>query len=315
MNNDTEIQNEDEISLLDLFIVLLRYRKLIAGITIVIFILVAAGYFVYPDYKYKKAVTGAQTQGIMRMEIVSKALPYVSQNLDLFILRPDIIYDSLYAAGLEDFKYPGGTISMDNENRTKVMYLIYLLWIQNIDLNGKILIPRGEEHKKTLNVTRTGTNATRAGVVEVNFKNNDIEVIRKFMESIFELCTVILEENLRIEAEMMVNNYERLMGLPEISESVRLFLDKDFDSYFFLKDFLEGRESAVKIVSGPVFVDSIIPDVNYKNQYIKTGIIIVFAGFFFAVMSAFALNAFHNIRNDEKVIKKIRDALGKSLDK
>jgi len=306
MNNDTEIQKEDEISLLDLFTVLLRYRILIASIILVFIILSIIGYFIYPAYKYNKSMEENIKQGIFQMEIAPKAQPYISQGLEYFILRPELLTDSLYAAGLEDFEFKGGKISMNIENKATVMYLVNLFWIQNLDLGGKKFIESGKEHELIFRIRRTGT------VIEVTFKNKDPEKIRKFMESIFKLSTVNVEENLRINAKLMVTNYERLSNLPKISESVQLILEKDFDTYLFLKDFLDGKEVVVKRISEPVLAESFFSLLFFKSQYKKIGIMIVFAGIFLSFMLAFFLNAVHNIKGDEEAMKKIRDALGDS---
>jgi hypothetical protein len=308
MNNNTEIQNGDEISLLDLFTVLLRYRKLIAGITLAFIVLAAAGYFIYPAYKYKKALTEIQTQGIMQIEIVQKAQVYVSQGLDSFINFPDIIYDSLYIAGMKEFSYKGGRVPLGDENKKTIIYLINLFWLQNLDLDGNVYLQKDKEHKKIFSVKKIGTSS----VFEVMFKDKDSEVVKKFMESIFKLTTAKVEENLRINAKIMVNNYEYLMNLPKISESVRMILEKDFDVYVYLKYFLDGKEVVVKLVNEPIFAESLISLSLYKSQYLEISIIIVFAGIFLAVILAFVLNAVRNIKNDEETMKKIRDALGNS---
>jgi LPS O-antigen subunit length determinant protein (WzzB/FepE family) len=314
MKENVPIQNEDEISLLDLFAMLLRYRKLIAGITLLFIMLAIAGYFIYPAYKYKKALATVHTQGIMQIEIVQKAQLYISQSLDSFINLPDIIYDSLYAAGMETFKYKGGEIFLNDENKTTVMYLINLFWIQNLDLDGNILVQKGQEHKKIFNVRKTGvsTGTNTSSVYEVTLKDKDSDMIKKFMEFIYKLCTVKVEENLRTNAEMMVNNYERLINSSRVSESMQMILEKDFDAYVFLKNFLDGKEVVVRLIGEPVIILSPVSLTLLKSQYKKTGIIIVFAGFFMAVMFAFALNTIRNIKNDEEAMKKIHDALRNS---
>jgi len=306
MNNDKEIQNEDEISLLDLFTVLLRYRKLIAGIILMFIILAAAGYFIYPAYKYNKSLKENISTGILQLEIVPKAQVYISQGLEYFILRPEILTDSLFAAKVEEFEFKGGKIPLNVENKATVMYLINLFWIQNLDLNGNTYIESGKDYKKIFRVKRTGS------VVEITFKDKDPEKIKRFMESIFELSTKSVEENLRVNASMMVNNYERLADMPKVSESIQLILEKDFDAYVFLKDFLNGKEIVVKRVSEPVLTADYLSLSLYKSQFKKTGTIIVIAGFFIAVMLAFVLNAIRNIKDDEEAMKKIRDALGNS---
>jgi len=308
MNNSTEIQNENEITLLDLFTVLLHYWKLIAGISLVSIILSIAGFFIYPVYKYNKDMDIAKRQkrGIMWLEVAQRAQPYVSQQLDSFILRPDIIYDSLYTAGKEKFSYNRGYISMDEGNKTTVMHLIDLFWIRNLDLNGNILVPKDKEYDKVFSVKKTGS------VFEVMLKDNDPEMLKKFMESIFKLCSVSVEENMRINAQSMVSNYERLMGLPNVSEPVKFMLESYFSTYVYLKDFLDGKEVIVKLVGEPVFVEELVSVYLNRFKFMKTCILIVFAGFFLSVMLAFVLNAIRNIKSDEEAMKKIRDALGNS---
>jgi len=317
MNDNVEIQNEEEIDLLDLFAVLLRYRKFIAGITLASIALVIAGYFIYLPIKYKNAITGVQSQGIMQMEIVSKAQAYVSQYLEGFILRPDIIYDSLYTAGMKTFSYNSGTlvsgtIALNNEKKNIVMYLINLFWIQNLDLNGNIYIPAGKEYNKVFDVRRT---AGGGSVVEVTLKDKDPAIIKRFLESIFKLSTINVEKNLRTNAKLMVDNYERLMNLPQVSESVQLMLERDFETYTYLKNFLEGKESVVRLIGEPVFVEIMASEPVFKKQYIKTGLIIIFTGFFLSIMLAFLLNFIHNIKNDKESMKRIDDALGHSSDR
>jgi hypothetical protein len=306
MNENEQIQNEGEISLLDLFTVLLRYRKLIVGITLAFIILAAAGYILYPVYKYSKSIENNPLQGIMQMEIVQRAQPYASQGLENFILRPEIITEALFASGMEEFEFKGGKITMDSKNKSTVSYLVNLFWIQNLDLNGNIFIERGKEHKKVFNVRRIGS------VIEVTLKDKNIEVLRKFMESIYKLSTRNVEENIRVNAQLLVANYERLMELPKVSESVQFILEKDFDTYTLLRNFLDGKETVVKQINEPIYNENIISVPLFRRQFRNTCVIIVFAGFFLAVMLAFALNAVHNIKNDEEAMKKIKDALGNS---
>jgi len=310
MNNDTETQNEDEITLLDLFTILLRYRKLIASISLVFIISTIAGFFIYPVYKYNKDmdITRRQKRGIMWLEVAQRAQPFVSQQLDSFILHPDIIYDSLYVAGMKRFNNNGVKISLDDNNKTTVMHLIDLFWIRNLDLNGNILVPKGKEYNKIFSVKKID----EGSVFEVILKDNDPEMLKKFMESIYKLCSVRVEENMRINAQAIVSNYERLMGLPNVSEPVKFMLESYFSTYVYLKDFLDGKEVIVKLVGEPVFVEELVSISLTRAKYLKTCIMIVFTGFFLSVMLAFVLNAIRNIKSDEEAMKKIHDALGNS---
>ena len=307
MDNSPQTQNQEEISLFDLFIVLLRYRKLIAGIIVLFIVLSIAGYFIIPVFQYNKAKSRLLKQGIIQMEIVPKARPYISQDLDSFILRSDLIYDSLSTAGMKYFSYPDGGMPLDDENIEKAMYLIDMFWIKNMDLRGNVYIQN--EQDKTFSVRRIGTSS----VFEVTLKNKDPELIDNFLKSIYSLSAVNVGNTLRPVAQMMVTDYERLMQITEATYETKTVLERDFDIYTFFKDFLAGKAAVVNLVSGPVFfVEGFISLFLYQDQYYKTGIIIGFAGLFLAFALPFILNAIRVIKNDEEAMKKIRDALDNS---
>jgi hypothetical protein len=313
MENEKQKQNDDEISLMDLFMVLLRYRKLIIGITLFSVLLAVAGYFFYPEYQYNRAMDSKLNQGIMQMETVQRAVPYIPVALNNFILNAEIIYDSLLAAEIDYISYKGENIYIgdslsetDKKDRASNLYLIRQFWIKNMDINEKILFPKDEEYKKTFSVKMTDS------IASIILNNQDGEKIKIFFETLFRLTVAKVEEYLRVNAQVMVDNYERIMNLPKISESMQMILEKDFDAYNYMCDFLAGKETVVKMVNEPMIVEPVILHEIYRKGYNLKGVIIVFAGFFAAICLSFFLNALHNIRNDEETMKKIKDALGNS---
>ncbi|WP_461248046.1 hypothetical protein [Treponema sp. R6D11] len=307
MSENTQIQNEEEISLLDLFTVILRYRKLIIIVTLAAVVIAVAGYFVYPLYQVSEAKKGIKTQGIMKVEVAQKAQSYMSQTLESFILSPDNIYNSLYKAGMKNFSYSGGSIPLNDKNRATIMYLINLFWIQNMDLNGEEYAKK--DVNKIFNVKRTGQ------VVEVTLKETDAKVIKNFMENIYDLSKTGVEENMRGNAKLMVNNYERLLNLPKKSESVQMMLERDFDTFVFLSDFLDGKEAVVKLAGEPVLAETPVSLILFQNQYPRKGIMIGFAGLFLSIALAFLLNVIRNVKQDKEAMKKINEAMGNSGDK
>jgi hypothetical protein len=321
MSENSQIQNEEEISLLDLFTVVLRYRKLVIGITLAFIVFAFAGYFIIPVFQYKKAKSKLMAQGLIQMEIVTKARPYISQSLDNFILRSDIIYDSLNTAGMKDFSYPGGQISFNDDNKVNIMYLIDIFWIKNLDFKGDTY--NKKDHEKLFYVKRTGTstgtntniNTSTSSVYEISLKDKDPELIEKFLYLIYKSCSVNVENNLRASAQMIVSNYERLLQITGASESIKTIIEKDFDNYIYFKDFLAGKEEVVRLVSEPVLVEGFISLSLFQKQYPGTGIIIGFVGLFLAVITAFILNGIRSIKKDEEAMNKIRDALGNSVSK
>jgi hypothetical protein len=307
-------QNDDsEISLLDIFVALIRYRKLIIGITLCSLALAVAGYFVIPARQYGNAVKKGQTEGRIIISIKEIARPYLAQRLEVFFNRPDAVLDSLRDAGMENYEYMKDKfISLSDETlRARSLSLINERYIQNKNLQGnaketqklfEILNPNGDVKKPDDTVPVS---------VEVIFKDKDPEIVALFLRALFNKGNAAAGEYIRPYAMTQVESYELIMNSPAISETMKQLLEKDFANYAFLKSFLAGGESVLAQIGEPVINTPEIFLTSFQANYFKIGIIIVFAGAFFAVFLALCFNACYNIKNDERAMKKIRDALKK----
>jgi hypothetical protein len=315
MNDNVQNKNEEGISLLDLFTVLLRYRKLIIGITLAFIIIAVVGYFIYPAYKYNKALDNRQLQGRIIITIKQNMMAYMTKNPEYFINRADVVLDSLREAGMNEFEYADNkSVSLTDEaERTKALYVINQILIMNKNFNGK-------EKKEIYRIFQVINNKTRDVktvvrddyTIEVIFKSNDAEFINSFLKGLVVHGNEIAGDYIKTLAGTIVENYEQIMKGTYNGISWENAMGGNLFFYASIKDFLDGKETVLAALGEPVITE---PDISlslFQDKYIIIGVILVFMGFISAVILSFALNAIRSIKNDEDAMKKIRDALGNS---
>jgi len=318
MNENAQIKNEEEISLLDLFTVLLLYRRLIIGITLVFIGLAVAGYFIYPAYQYKNAIKSSMVQGRIIISIKQNMQNYMTKNPEYFINRADVIMDSLQEAGMKEFAYSRKeSVSLiDEAERTKALYVINQILIMNKNLNGK----ENNEKDRRFQVITDKTRDVKTVIkdiysIEVLYKDKDPDLIRSFLKNLIIHGNIIAGDYIRSLAETTVNNYEQIMKGTHTGISWENAMGGNIFYYAYIKDFLDGKETILTAIGEPVITEPNISPAIYKSGYKMIGIILVFVGFILALIIAFVLNTIRNIKNDEEAMKKIRDAIGNSGEK
>lgn len=315
MENEKQVQNEDEISLLDLFTVLLRYRKLIICITLISAVLAVAGYFFYPALQYKNASKDSQYQARALFTIKQQALPFVTVSLEKLINDAGIVLDSMRDAGMDTFQ---GMSLADETARSRILFSID----EWIEANSKENISKKGAVSKSGNVLQINapsapSKSDISPAVEVCFRSNNVEQVKSFIQFLFIRGNEKIVSYLRSDMEAIVQNYERLRNAANSSQAAQQFLAENFTQYTFLRNVLDKKETVLVQISEPVITEE-APQfslTSLKNSYKIKGVIVVFASFFIAVLLAFALNAIGNIKNDEEAMQKIRDALGDSGNK
>jgi len=293
MENDKQIQNEDEISLFDLFTVMLRYRKLIISITVLSVALAVAGYIFYPVYQFKKTVDSHQYLTKAIFSVKQQAQPYITVNLENVITNPEFVFDSLRQAGMETF---GGISLTDENSRPRALKLI------DNSLLGSSLQITSFEVKPTFEFKTT---------VEVSFITDNFELAKIFIPSLFDVCNENFKNYIRSDAEAMVVNYENLIKSSEASPAAQQILTENFINYIFFKDVLDGKDTVLAQIGMQIIDESAARSLNaYRYNFLLKAVIIVFLGMFFSIIITFGFNAIRSIKNDEEAMKKVRDALG-----
>ena len=311
--NEKLDQTDTEISLVDLFAVLLRYRKLIIGITLFAVILAVAGYFFYPSYQYNKVLKNPQTtMGRALFTVKPMVRGYVPYTLETFFNNAEVVLDALREAGMDTFEYgrDRAVSLVDETERTQALSMINQRYIKNMNLSGKEYGSR--IFQIITNTTKDVTTVVRdIYTIEVVFSHADYALVEAFLQRLFVRGNAGVEDYVRPVAESLVSNYERLLNDRNASEAVRQALERDFQVYSFLRDFLAGKETLLSEIGAPVLTQPEVFLSVYKDRYKMRGIIIMFAGLFLSVFLAFAFNAIRSIKNDAEAMSKIHDALGR----
>lgn len=287
--NDTLEKNDEEISLVDLFAVLVRYRKLIGVMMFFTVVLAVAGYFFYPAYKYKKQWKGVSNtyEITVPMRIHPGAFFFInSARFRFYFTYPEIIR-SLF----ED----------TNQNLDDEKILAWLPPTFAVTKDGETTYVSKNE-KFTIK--------ERMGGFEFIYKTDNSESGIVFLQNYLSRLNKAVEQEVRPLAQSYVEIYE---GNMDNEAFVDFSGNANPNMYIMTKVWLKENADPLIQSFDPQVVE--LTHLNTMSQlrskYIKMALIFVFAVFFFSVFLAFALNAIRSIKNDEEAMAKIRDALGR----
>jgi len=330
MEEDTKKQ-DDEISLIDLFLVLWRRKKMIIGITIV-------------------AVIGAVVFSIISLVLPPEISPLPNQYTPKALMLIDNRSSS--GGGLSSMlgsmgglaSLAGMSLSPSSSYSQLAVFLVEtnsLLdsVVDEFDLITRYKIkksPRAESRKELKKLLKADFDE-KSGVFSISFSNTD----PVFAMNVVNYCTVYLErrfdelgldknkierENLELNIENTFKEIENLEeenrrlersvasyqgGLPAITvEMNRILMELEAQRQIYIQ--LKVQHEMVKVTMAsemPVFQIlemAEAPDQKSKPSRALLCIIVTFAAGFFAVFLAFALNAVSNFKNDPVAMAKLR---------
>lgn len=270
---------EDEISLIDLFLVLLKYRKLIAIITAFCMILGAVTLFALP--KFVPSLSKAKFDIIYSVK-VNELPPNISSKIDNIKLEKFFTYFMTSNKTVADV-YSQHPFTND-ELSTGYKYNLY---IYNLIRQKKYEVKTVNPGYFEIHITTSESN--------INNANDFVSEMIANTEVLMQKISLEAVENLRIST----------MDLLASAKNSDVSATADYVKT--LKDIELFNASKAKIidVSKEGFI---IPE--SQGRFKKT-IIITFAGFFISVFLAFLLNAWDNIKKDTETYNKILEVLGK----
>jgi hypothetical protein len=273
--NEIRQNSDDEISLIDLFVVMLKYRKLI--ITVVVLGIIAGVCFYVVQTGRSRQITRAPApaeryEGSMTVMINSRL---GMGGADMLMGGADMLpawFDSkeVIAASIKDAGLPIETISA-------LMVTYKEINEKNSEVNIALKPVMGEKAQ-----------------------------IAKLFSLLLDNAEILAAAYYRRYAEDMVSYVES--GRYNIS-------GVDYVRYLWTKDFLAGNDTVLMALYPPVVSESIedsdTTDSGQRGSPRMLSLLIVIASLFFAVFLAFVLNAIKNISGDSEAMTKIRKALGK----
>lgn len=269
------MQEEDEISLVDLLVVLIKHRRLIIGATSLSALVVLTIYFLLPLF----GIISFGSYTINASAIPSQIPPALEKELGI---RPEILARS-YAENLEEV---AAAVSRNRLMRNIVG-----------DDEGwlfKTMIARSFIGQKYKVQNNDGAIAFEVVVRNPRAGENFLREMITYADA--QLRSEIASRSTIVAESMESLRTETSSGLG-LSESVRQLIISS-------ETYRSGKAPALVITSEP----EILVDAQGKA---KTAIIIVFGTLFFSIFAAFVLEYIGNLKADPESSAKIRKALGK----
>lgn len=288
--------NEDEISLLDIFVVLLKYRRLIILSSLAAVILSVALYLFYPQYKINAFEKNHKTEArasIVLSAFFDDSLAQTNSYISRILNNPENIYTALKIAGYDKIK----DIDL-SQGDSKTYFALEKLFVKNESLEGKKL--KAEDKIYSGSIDKDS--------FLISFRSEDNQKAQNFVESIIR----ILEEKLLAYAQPLA---EQKISAFSLIINKSKDLDSDFakigEAYIKAKDIVEGKNPSLLNIQSINILEEDLSIESVRKSTVKKAVILVFAVFFMSIFAAFILNAIDNIKKDEEAMKKIKEALKK----
>jgi hypothetical protein len=271
-----EKPDEDEISLVDLFIVLVRRRRIIIGITAAAVVLALAVFYAAPalglNSRYSYAVEASfvpvQFPPVIKTEIGIDLPSYAKA----IATAPGNLVGPVWAMGLAGTRAMAGPDDPD--------FLNYL----KKDFVGK---------KYTCTIGGDGG-------LRLTLRNQDRAVAESFLKAMVELTDLRLRQDVAKRARSIADSMEAVLaesgkkGLPVAAEAQQMFLAS--------RGFADEDAPLLQPVAGL--------ETSRERKGRSTGAVVtVIAGLFLSVLVAFVVEAVANVRKDEDAMRRLREAM------
>ena len=271
---------DDEISLIDLLAVLLRYRWLIIITTVVAMIFAVVFSAIYTVLPPEKSY--------LPNLYTSKALMFIGNRKSYGALAMKLVEtNSFLDAVVDEF---GLITRFEIEEH-----------------------PRAES-RKTLQKLISAEFDDESSVFSLSFTDRDPE----FAKNVVDFSVKLIENmflNLGIDKKLEQNidkSYEVILNLQE--NSLEMDAQKEMyiqlkTQYELLKIKIDSEKPIFQVIEGAKIEDVELTDRKFKPSHGKLCIIITFVAFFISVFIAFVLNAVENIRKDPEAMEKLKSSL------
>lgn len=284
MTEQYENNNEDEISLIDLFAVLVRYRKLVVIGTLAVALAAFAWLFVLPKFVpslNKKTLTISYA---LKTERLPSSVAF-SVNYDILLTATNYMNDvRVLADAQREF-----SIFADEKKVPSVS--AYNKQIQDA-IDKEKFVAKRSPIADTIAVT------CKIPIEKEDFADDFIKKIAKMASDYIEADLMPEINTLEDNADMILEKYGDL-GLSEKKSSSSFTNYPDISSD--IKAFKLKHDMFVQLLDDAFVIT------DPAGRTIKF-IVATFAAFFIFVFTAFLLNAIENIKNDENAVSLIKKA-------
>jgi hypothetical protein len=286
----------EKISIVDLLVILLKHRKIFAGIMVSVFCAALVGYFTFPPYQFKRQPGPEDREAELTVTMAASLAPGAdyflpSHQYSYFFRKPDIVIEALEKSNIissrektSGWVLPVNGVYLDGNKEGKIYK----------SPNGKLAV---KEYLET-------------GVIEFVFLNPRGEQGISFLNSLFELGNEVTGAYIKSLGRDYVKAFEKSGFL----NSENILAEREQDNYFFASRFLSGSVEAFDIYFDPYVIDPkpetgnlLKPLTEFQKNYRSRALLFVFAALFLSIFLVFFINAIEDIKNDKESIDKIRN--------
>ena len=287
--NNTQLAEDDEISLIDLFSVLIKHRFMIVCGTILVFVLTCIYLFVFPMLKKDSSNRNVSVEYRIAVNQLPTALEQeisTMKNAGIVKIMAESQFNDIISV-VEEIKVIN---PYSSENLEKLKGYEYNSFVKNLMKNKQYeakSAPVRSEIILTMVVPEANINQANAFVNSLTAKDN------KELEDYFFPMIDAFEKSRRDAYEKLTQSSLENSGKSDI-QTVLLILNQ-------IDEFRSKYTSFLSCNAEPF----IIPEPLGR---VKKTIIVTFATFFILVFIAFLLNAIENIKKDPEASEKIKSA-------
>lgn len=289
---------EDEISLVDLFAVLLRYRRMIALAAALAAAGAALAYAVVPGLRYARAKENLRAEAVYRA-VPSPAAQLLVDSRELLSYAQSVVSDPVVLLGalgdagydkLADLELGGGGGRALSAVRQRL--------IENRGRSGTALNAEDRLYHFEL----------KDGTLQLSFKDPDEDKALAFVDAMHRRVNVGLFTMLAPVARAEVENYERLSAMDSLSAAVSEALAKNYLRYAAARRYLDGSEAALISIQDPYVLAPVLELSAMRRDVLKQGLLAFVAVVFLALLAAFVRHWAAGVKADPEAMRKLREA-------
>ncbi len=301
--NINNTPQEDEIDLLDLFIVLLKHRCLIICSFLGVICLILAGYFFYPSWKYEKTLERQNVEAIMTLGTGSNLEAVgINYNIPSLFTSAPLLLQSLKNAGIQQLGPEDDSIDLTNpEQNVRALNYVLQIFVNHKTLDGETI----EEKDLPFFYTLPSKDAQ---YFELKYYHKDSDLALAFLNSLYRNANQKLLENIQPQLQALAAAGEtagnKTTGTSAILQDAQQLSN-------VAQKILDGSIPALELLEQPYYVKNEVSKKAIQSSYRKMAVILIFAVFFLSIFLAFILEFIENIKSDEERMAKIRKALNK----
>jgi len=295
----------DEIELLDLFVVLLRRRRLIIIMTLLFLAAAGGGYLFLPVRQYRAAAESQKAEAQQTLSLHPLAADLgVGDSIGIsYLTQPTRILGALKASGFETLR-TGGTRELalaSEEDASRLLFYIKQRFVENKGTSGNSL----KDSDRILLVQK----GSSSPLIQVMFRDGDPQRAVRFIQALGDEVNASLKEIYTPMARQIINGYEETWGgesSPSLSPP-----EKERAAYQNARRFLDGNlDLLIPVGKAEIFEKELTLE-QFRDSFKAKAILLVIAGVFLSIFAAFIVDAVYRVKGDEASMKKIRTALGK----